>query len=414
MGCCYSTPAIDKAPDEKSRLKEQISRDPELLSIVKDYRKNSKKTSRFLSKLKIGLRKARGSGLLIVKALQRLEYGDHPATVLERLNSEFMGRDILFTNSFLEELKETFEREKSLLLKLQNRKQKLAVKFRRFKIWRKVYDVVFNAASLVVFLCSILFASMGAAAEQTTFTVAASGVMTNIKRSIDSSVWDRYQRKYDEKMRLISDIEMILITMDELDKIMELAKQFKTQVDELLTSSVESAELIMEGISISLKNIKVKAKAFVKDLNSLEEAVDNTMAKFKNAMETLLHILPADQVDAEAVDAASNEDEQTEEEDEPDIDDLLVMFQSAPPNNQGSSQAYVEAAVDATGTHVEHVEAADEPRDLTFVIRTFPGGQEHSQEIVVMRGTAAQARREPLENSFDTDSDQGCDMDYDE
>ncbi|XP_042410214.1 UPF0496 protein 1-like [Zingiber officinale] len=172
--------------------KRDVWKNTKLFDLVEDYFQNSLQTLDFYTTLKKCLTKARDNQLILQVALQRFaeEEEDHKGdnarnshTLVEL--SHFKVASNPFMEEFFKAFRSIHDQQLQMLDKMQMRKNKLDMKLKSIKAWRKVLSIIFTATLTTFLICSMVAATTAAPPIATVVAVAAGIPIGSMGKWID-------------------------------------------------------------------------------------------------------------------------------------------------------------------------------------------------------------------------------------
>uniref|UniRef100_A0A7N0T8M9 Uncharacterized protein n=1 Tax=Kalanchoe fedtschenkoi TaxID=63787 RepID=A0A7N0T8M9_KALFE len=257
--------------------KKDIWKNPELSSLVDEYFENSLQILDFCNALEKCLKRARDSQLIIDVALQQYEDETtqqtfderrYKKTLQELKNFKDLGNP--FSDEFFLKFQETYDKQVTMLKKMQLRRQKLDKKARSLKSWRTVSNVIFVSTLAAVLIFSVVAAAI-AAPPVITALVGALAVPIGSMGKWINSLWKSYETELMGELKVVDSMHIgTYIAVQDLDNIRIHVNRLEIEIESLL----QNAGLALreeDAVKIVIDEIKKKLSAFTECLDNLAD-----------------------------------------------------------------------------------------------------------------------------------------------
>ncbi|XP_059665267.1 UPF0496 protein 1-like [Cornus florida] len=285
--------------------KEDILKDEDLFDIVKDYFDNSLQTLDFCTALEKCLKGARDSQLTIEHALQPSEEEQRDglngkrkiySRTLQELKN-FKTADDPFTKEFLLLFQSLYASQMSVLKKLKAKKGRLGKKWKKMKLWRTLWDVIFvvTFASAVIFTVSAAFSTPLVAAAISAPLLAALGAAATTSlvpmRHWINSLWKKFEKELKGHQEIIHSVtNETHFAIWDLDNIRVLVDTVEIKIGSLFQTA-DFAVREEEDVMVAIEDIKKKLSEFKQTIEKLsehnEKCSTNIMRGREKIMETI-------------------------------------------------------------------------------------------------------------------------------
>ncbi|XXG49361.1 hypothetical protein AAC387_Pa02g3569 [Persea americana] len=254
---------------------KDVWNNPQLSELVEEYFNNSLQMLDLCTALEKCLSRARDRQLIIRVALQRFEEEDGDeanneekySKTLEELNRFRIAEDP-FTEEFFQILGLVYERQRSMLKKLELHKCKINKKIKSVKTYRKLTGIIFVATVVAVVICSVVAAAVSAPPIAAALAAAASVPLGSMGKWVDS-LWKRYQVELEKQGGLLSSMHWrTSITISDLDSIRTLVDKLEVHIDSLM----RNADFALRGgemVKLGIGEIKTTMDRFMQSLEDL-------------------------------------------------------------------------------------------------------------------------------------------------
>ncbi|XP_056160999.1 UPF0496 protein At4g34320-like [Syzygium oleosum] len=230
---------------------------PELFELVGDDLPNGLHTPDFCVTLENCLKYVRDVQLLIFDVLHCFEEEDKKGDCRET-------RDPL--TEFFEIFQIIHKQQKSMLEKLQIKKEEIDEKLKSIRTWAIVSNIILIATFQAMLIYSVVTAAVVAPPFTAALVAAVAFPMDSVGKWIDS-LWKNYED-------ILEGEEEVINSMQVLDTIRVLIDRLEVQIKSLLQIADFAIEGGPEAVKLGIEDIRKKLRDFVKDVEELEKQAD--------------------------------------------------------------------------------------------------------------------------------------------
>ncbi|BAU00132.1 hypothetical protein LR48_Vigan06g040900 [Vigna angularis] len=268
-------------------------KDKELFSLVGEFFENSLQTLKFCNNLDKCLNRARERHVIVKSAItyfeEEVQNGVEGSTYLKTLQElkGFKEAGDPFTEEFYSLFQSVYEKQASMLKKLQIRKQKLDKKLKSLKTLKRVSNAIFVAAFVSVLIFSVVAAAIAAPPVVTALAGALAVPVGSVGKWCDS-LFKRYETALKSQRDLISSMHAgSYITLVDLDNIRVHIDQLEIKIESMLQSA-DFALKNEEGVRFAIDEIKKNIDTFAETIEALSKQADECSRQIRRARSVIV------------------------------------------------------------------------------------------------------------------------------
>ncbi|KAI3794063.1 hypothetical protein L1987_36688 [Smallanthus sonchifolius] len=268
--------------------KKDIWENDQLFSLVEDYFEISLQTLDFCTSLENCLKNARSNLSFLQIAINQYDADTNHITIIEQFK-EFKGLDSPFSDEFFQLFQSVYEKQVSMLKKLQTQKGKVDKKLKLTKTWRRLSNVIFVTAFSAVLICSVVAAAVSAPPLVTALAAAVAVPLGSMGKWINS-LWKKYEKEFKDQRGMMGAMQIgSYIVIKDLDNIKALVDKLGVDMESMLQNAdfaVEEADLEVVGMVVD--EMKKTVSVFAKTIDDLSDHSEKCIRDTRRARTMIL------------------------------------------------------------------------------------------------------------------------------
>lgn len=268
--------------------KKDIWDNDQLFSLVEDYFEISIQTLDFCTSLENCLKDARSTLSFLHIAINQYDADTNHLNTLAQLK-QFKAFDNPFSVEFFELFQSVYEKQLTMLKKLQIQKGKVDKKMKSMKTWRRLSNVMFVTAFSTVLICSVVAAAVAAPPVVTALAAAAAVPLGSMGKWVNS-LWKKYEREFKDQREMMSAMQIgSYIVIKDLDNIKALADKMGTGMEGMLQNTdFAIGEEDQEAVAMVVEEMKNTVSVFAETIEDLSDHSDKCIRDIKRARTVVL------------------------------------------------------------------------------------------------------------------------------
>ncbi|XP_071709445.1 UPF0496 protein 1-like [Rutidosis leptorrhynchoides] len=269
--------------------KQDIWDDDQLFSLVQDYFEISLQTLDFCTSLNNCLKQARSTLSFVQVAINRYDANNNHLTTIEQFR-EFKESDSPFNTEFFELFQSVYNKQVTMLKRLQIQKGRVDKKIKSSKTWRRLSNVIFVTAFSTVLICSVVAAAVSAPPLVTALVAAAVAVPVGSMGKWVNTLWNKYEKVFRDQKDMISAMQVgSYIAIKDLDNVKALVDKLVDDMENMLKNvDFANREEGQETVGMVVDEMKNTMNVFAKTIEDLSEHSDKCIRDVRRARTMIL------------------------------------------------------------------------------------------------------------------------------
>ncbi|KAD0968775.1 hypothetical protein R6Q59_008260 [Mikania micrantha] len=268
--------------------KKDIWENDQLFSLVEDFFEISLQTLDFCTSLENCLKNARSSLSFLQIAINQYDADANHLNTLEQFK-EFGAFDGPFSNEFFELFQSVYEKQLTMLTKLQTQKGKIDKKLKSTKTWRRLSNVIFVTTFSTVLICSVVAAAVSAPPLVTALAAAAAVPLGSMGKWINS-LWKKYEKEFKDQREMMRSMQIgSYIVIKDLDNIKALVDKLGADMENMSQNADFAVkEDDLEVVGMVVDEMKKTVSVFAKTIDDLSDHSEKCMCDTRRARTMIL------------------------------------------------------------------------------------------------------------------------------
>ncbi|KAI3747940.1 hypothetical protein L6452_10693 [Arctium lappa] len=268
--------------------KKDIWNNDQLFSLIEDFFEISLQTLDFCTSLENCLKNARSSLSFLQIAIKQYDSDANHINSLDQFR-EFRGLDSPFSDEFFELFQSVYNKQLTMLKKLQIQKSKVDKKLKSLKTWRRLSNVIFVTTFSTVLICSVVAAAVAAPPLVTALAAAAAVPLGSMGKWVNS-LWKKYEKEFRDQREMMSAMQIgNYIVIKDLDNIKALVDKLGTEMESMLQNAgFAIREEDEEAVGMVVDEVKNTMNEFAKTMEELSDHSDKCIRDIRRARTVVL------------------------------------------------------------------------------------------------------------------------------